>query len=46
MIFVFVDGSVASNFSDIQSCASALQTCEKMSLCLNEIIIFEGNSKH
>lgn len=41
-----VDGPVASNSNDIQSCASALQTWEKMSLCLNEIIIFEGNSKH
>lgn len=41
-----VDGSVASNSNDIQSCASALQTWEKMSLCLNKIIIFEGSSKH
>lgn len=41
-----VDGSVASNSNDIQSCASALQTWEKMSLCLDEITISEGNSKH
>lgn len=27
-----VDGSVAFNSNDIQSCANALQTCEKMSL--------------
>lgn len=41
-----VDGSVSFNFSDLQDCASALQTCKKMSFCLNEIIIFEGNNKH
>lgn len=42
--YLGVDGYAISDFSSIQSCASALQT-GKMSLCMNVIIISENNSK-